>query len=148
MRVAAAVVVALLLGGCSGTSSTERPALRGFSSDSARCHFGLDDFSEVVVPAVPSKLVVCGVRHHRLVPLKTLSRRDGPAYANLIAALSLPDIPVRDECGDVAGPEPIMAVTTNGNWTIAIPGDGCDRVRQEVKDALLAANVPPQYPPM
>jgi len=141
------VAIVCLLGGCSATSSTQpKSELRGFASNTPGCHEGLDNSSEVVIPGKPTQLVVCGGRHHRMVALKTLTPNDGPAFNALVAALSLPDVPAGDECGDIAGPMPIMVSTRHGSWTVAIPGDGCDRLRQEVKDALAAAHVPPQFP--
>jgi hypothetical protein len=144
------ILVGLLAACTSGAASTptgtSSPGLRGFTSDTAKCHNGLDDFSEVVVPRQPTNIVICGFRNNRLVPLKVLSPSDGRAYTALIAALSLPDIPAGDLCGDIAGPAPIMAIAPQGSWAVSIPGDGCDRMRQEVRDALSAANVPPQFP--
>jgi hypothetical protein len=144
-----AMVAMVALAGCTSTPAATSPReLRGFASDTAKCHDGLDDFSEVVLPRQPSKIVICGFRNNHLVPVKSLSPSDGHAYTAIITSLSLPDIPAGDQCGDIAGPAPIMAITAEGSWTVSIPGDGCDRMRPEVRDALSTANVPPQFPPI
>ncbi len=142
-RTLLAAVALIALAGCASIEvTTEMAGLRGFPADTHKCHPGLDSFTKAVVPR-PDKIVICGVKNNHEVPVKTVTPSDGAAFEQLVAALSLPDIPTTAQCYDVAGPDRILAITPKGTWSLSVPANGCDPVRQEVKDALaLAAEQP------